>query len=123
MKGTEKIIEQIKADGAKKADALLEAATERCSEIRLEFDKNARELYASKIREGVSAGQQRLEALRADRAAADAETLEKARQALVEQCIRAAREKCPELSAGDFDARCDKLRAELNERITKILFD
>lgn len=123
MKGTEKISEQIKADGAKKADALLEAATERCGEIRLEFDKNARELYASKIREGVSAGQQRLEALRADRAAADAEALEKERQALVEQCIRAAREKCPELSDGDFEARCDKLRAELSERISKILFD
>lgn len=123
MKGTEKIIEQIKADGAKKADALLEAASERCSEIRLEFDKNARELYASKIREGVNAGQLRLEKLREDRAALDAEALEKERQAMVEQCIRAAREKCPELSEGDFEARCEKLRSELEERISKILFD
>lgn len=123
MKGTEKIVEQIKADGAKKADALLEAASERCAQLRLEYDKKARELYAGKIREGVNAGQQRLEALREQRAAADAEALEKERQALVEECIRAAREKCPELSDGDFEARREKLRAELSERITKILFD
>ncbi|MBQ9733899.1 MAG: hypothetical protein IJV74_06670 [Clostridia bacterium] len=57
MKGTEKIIEQINADGAKKADAILESASDRCAEIRLEYDKKARELYTEKIREGVSAGQ------------------------------------------------------------------
>ena len=123
MKGTEKIIEQIKADGAKKADDILQAASERCGEIRLEFDKKARELYAGKIREGVSEGQLRLEKQRQDRAAADAEAVENERQSLVEECLRAAREKCPELSDGDFEARRDKLRAELAERITKILFE
>ena len=123
MKGTEKIIEQINADGAKKADAILEAASERCAEIRLKYDKKARELYTEKIREGVSAGQQKLEKLQQETKAANTAALEAERQALVEQCFMAAREKCPELSDGDFEARREKLRAELSERITKILFD
>ena len=123
MKGTEKIIEQIKAEGAEKADALLEAAKERCAEIRLEQEKKARETYTEKIRAGVSAGQAKLEKLREDTLSANAAALEAERQKLLESCLNAAREKCPELSEAEFNSRLEKLRPELTERIMKILFE
>ena len=53
MKGTEKIIAHIRADAEAQCSAILAAAQEKCDAIRADFDAQAAEAYAERIRAGV----------------------------------------------------------------------
>ena len=53
MKGTEKIIAHIQADAQAEADRILAEASEKCDEIRNNYEKLAADSYADKIRAGV----------------------------------------------------------------------
>ncbi len=63
MKGTEKIIEHIRSDAQKQADQIIAQAEQRCAEIRADFDRQARELYAARIRAGVKDCEDRNESI------------------------------------------------------------
>ena len=63
MKGTEKIIAHIQADAEAQADAILAAAEDKAAGIREQFEAQAREVYAEKIRAGVKANQDRLDSM------------------------------------------------------------
>ena len=52
MKGTEKIIAHIRSDAQQQADAILAQAEQQCAEIRADYDRRAKELYAARIRAG-----------------------------------------------------------------------
>ena len=57
MKGTEKIIEHIRADAKSQAEAILAKAGEEAEKIRAEYDKQAAEVYGGeKERAGRQAG-------------------------------------------------------------------
>lgn len=53
MRGTEKIIAHIRADAQAQADEILARAEEDCARIRAEYEKQAGEAYAGRIRAGV----------------------------------------------------------------------
>ena len=53
MKGTEKIIAHIQADAKAQADAILAQAEKQCADIRGDYERQAKEVYAEKIRAGV----------------------------------------------------------------------
>lgn len=93
MKGTEKILAQINADGVKKAEALISQAEEQCAQIRQDCEKQARELYAEKIRTGVLAGQEKLEQLQQKNREESHERLQRERRTLVEQSFALAVDK------------------------------
>lgn len=120
MKGTEKITEQIAAEAAKKADAIIEEAKERCAQIRLDYEKQARELYTEKIRAGVSTGQQRLEAMQTGTLREKQDALIKEKQALVDGCFALAAQR---LTEPGQRARLEELKGEMSDRIAAILFD
>ena len=63
MKGTEKIIAHIQADAKAQADAILKEADEKCAGIRADYEKQAKEAYAERIRAGVKANQDRLDSM------------------------------------------------------------
>ena len=63
MKGTEKIIAHIQADAKAQADAILKEADEKCASIRADYEKQAKEAYAERIRAGVKANQDRLDSM------------------------------------------------------------
>ena len=63
MKGTEKIIAHIGADAKAQADAILKEADEKCAGIRADYEKQAKEAYAERIRAGVKANQDRLDSM------------------------------------------------------------
>ena len=63
MKGTEKIIAHIQADAEAQADAILAAAEDKAAGIREQFEAQAREVYAEKIRAGFKANQDRLDSM------------------------------------------------------------
>lgn len=93
MKGTEKILAQINADGVKKAEALISQAEEQCAQIRQDCEKQARDLYAEKIRTGVLAGQEKLEQLQQKNREESHERLQRERRTLVEQSFALAVDK------------------------------
>ena len=53
MKGTEKIIAHIRSDAQAQCDAILAAAQEKIDAIRADYDAQAAEAYAERIRAGV----------------------------------------------------------------------
>ena len=53
MKGTEKIIAHIRADAQAQCDAILAEARAKCGAIGADFDAQAAEAYAERIRAGV----------------------------------------------------------------------
>ena len=61
MKGTEKIIAHIQSDAKAQADEILARAGQECAGIRAQYEKQAAEAYAAKIREGVKACEEGLE--------------------------------------------------------------
>ena len=63
MKGTEKIIAHIQADAKEQADAILAQAEQQCAQIRADYEKKAREAYASRVRAGVSECQDRVDSI------------------------------------------------------------
>ena len=63
MKGTEKIIEHIRADAKSQAEAILAKAGEEAEKIRAEYDKQAAEVYADKVRTGTKACQDQLDSV------------------------------------------------------------
>ncbi len=63
MKGTGKIIEHIRADAKSQADAILAKAGEEAAQIRAEYDKQAAEVYADKVRAGTRACQDQLDSV------------------------------------------------------------
>ena len=66
MKGTEKIIAHIQADAKAQTDAILKEADEKCAAIRADYEKQAKEAYAERIRAGVKANQDRLDRMVAE---------------------------------------------------------
>lgn len=63
MKGTEKIIAHIEADAKARTDAVLAQAEAKCAEIRADYEKQAKEAYAERIRAGVKSNQDRLDSM------------------------------------------------------------
>jgi len=61
MKGTEKIIEHIRADAQSQAEQILAAAQEKCAAISEEYEKKASAAYLEKIRSGKQVCEDRLE--------------------------------------------------------------
>ena len=57
MKGTEKIIAHIEADARAQADAVINAARQKCFAIKASYEEQASRLYSDRIREGVKACQ------------------------------------------------------------------
>lgn len=102
MKGTEKILAQINADGVKKAEELIARAEEQCARIREDMEKQARELYADKIRSGVLAGQQKLEQLQIKNQEESRTRIERERKALVEQSFALAADKLAALPEQEY---------------------
>lgn len=102
MKGTEKILAQINADGVKKAEELIARAEEQCSQIRQDCEKQARELYAEKIRAGVTAGQEKLEQLQEKIRQESRERVLQQRKSLVEQSFSLAADKLAALPEKEY---------------------
>lgn len=63
MKGTEKIIAHIQADADARAADILAQAEAKCAEIRGNYEQQAKEAYAERIRAGVKANQDRLDSM------------------------------------------------------------
>ena len=63
MKGTEKIIAQIRSDAKEQADAILAQAEQQCASIRADYEKQAKELYREKIRAGTADCQDRVDSM------------------------------------------------------------
>ena len=111
MKGTEKIIAHIQADAQAQADAILAQAEQQCASIREDYDKQAAELYAERIRSGVRACQdqadsrQRIEQMEARK------TMLAVKQEMVEKSFAMAREKILKLPQEDYVSFLAKLAA------------
>ena len=103
MKGTEKIIAHIRSDAQAQCDAILAAAQEKIDAIRADYDAQAAEAYAERIRAGVkscadegesAARLARMEAKKTLLALQLRRGREKARRAAGGAVRRAAREAC-----------------------------
>ena len=111
MKGTEKIIAHIQADAQAKADAILAQAEQQCASIREDYDKQAAECYAERIRAGVRACQdqadsrQRIEQMEARK------TMLAVKQEMVEESFKLAQEKLLKLPKEAYTAFLAKLAA------------
>lgn len=119
MNGTEKIVEYIKAEAEKKSSALLAAAEENCAGIRQEYQEKARERYTEKIREGVEAGQQRLEKLQSEKREESLRAVQELRASLVDKVLQQAAEKLG-CEAGELK---EKIKPDDMEKLESILFD
>ena len=111
MKGTEKIIAHIQADARAKADAILAQAEQQCASIREDYDKQAAELYAERIRAGVRACQdqadsrQRIEQMEARK------TMLAVKQEMVEKSFALAQEQILALPQEEYVAFLARLAA------------
>lgn len=63
MKGTEKIIAHIRSDAEAKAAAILAQAEQQCAVIREDYDKQAKAVYADKVRSGVKECEDRVDSM------------------------------------------------------------
>ncbi len=109
MKGTEKIIAHIEADAKAREKEILEAAEQKCAEIKASYEEKASELYAGKIREGVQACQDEEDgALRIASMEARKNLLAK-KQEMVSRSFDLAEDRLVSLPAGDYVAFLSKL--------------
>lgn len=112
MKGTEKIIAHIQADAKAQADAILKEADEKCAAIRAEYDKQAKDAYAERIRAGVKANQDRLDSM--DRLAKmeGRKAVLALKQEMVSESFDLAVEKLAALPKAEYVALLAKLAAQ-----------
>ena len=108
MKGTEKIIAHIRADAKAQVDAILAQAEQQCAGIRGDFDKQAAALYAERVRAGVKETQDKVDSAQRLAQMEGRKNLLAAKQELVSQSFRRAREQIvslPEEQYVDFLAK------------------
>ena len=112
MKGTEKIIAHIQADAKAQADAILKEADEKCASIRADYEKQAKEAYAERIRAGVKANQDRLDSM--DRLAKmeGRKTILALKQEMVAESFDLAVDKLVKLPEAEYIALLAKLAAK-----------
>ena len=112
MKGTEKIIAHIQADAKAQADAILKEADEKCAGIRADYEKQAKEAYAERIRAGVKANQDRLDSM--DRLAKmeGRKTILALKQEMVAESFDLAVDKLVKLPEAEYIALLAKLAAK-----------
>ena len=112
MKGTEKIIAHIQADAKAQADAILKEADEKCAAIRADYEKQAKEAYAERIRAGVKANQDRLDSM--DRLAKmeGRKTILALKQEMVAESFDLAVDKLVKLPEAEYIALLAKLAAK-----------
>ena len=112
MKGTEKIIAHIQADAKAQADAILKEADEKCASIRTDYEKQAKEAYAERIRAGVKANQDRLDSM--DRLAKmeGRKTILALKQEMVAESFDLAVDKLVKLPEAEYIALLAKLAAK-----------
>ena len=112
MKGTEKIIAHIQADAKAQTDAILAQAEEKCAAIRADYEKQAKEAYAERIRAGVKANQDRLDSM--DRLAKmeGRKTILALKQEMVAESFDLAVDKLVKLPEAEYIALLAKLAAK-----------
>ena len=112
MKGTEKIIAHIQADAKAQADAILKEADEKCAGIRADYEKQAKEAHAERIRAGVKANQDRLDSM--DRLAKmeGRKTILALKQEMVAESFDLAVDKLVKLPEAEYIALLAKLAAK-----------
>ena len=90
MKGTEKIIEHIRADAKSQADAVLAKAEEQAAQIRADYDKQAAQVYADKVRAGTRACQDQMDSVQRNANMEAKKTLLGVKQEMVSQSFEKA---------------------------------
>ncbi len=112
MKGTEKIIAHIQADAKAQVDAILAQAEQQCAGIRGDFDKQASALYAERVRAGVKETQDRVDGAQRIALMEGRKNMLAAKQELVAESFRKAREQIVSLPEEQYVAFLAKLAAD-----------
>ena len=111
MKGTEKIIAHIRSDAEAQCGEILAEAQKKCDAIRADFDAQAAEAYAERIRAGVkSCADEGDSAARLGRMEAKKELLA-LKQEMISRSFDEAAKKLVSLSDGEYVALLGKLAA------------
>lgn len=111
MKGTEKIIAHILADGKEQADAILAQAEQQCALIRAEFDEKAKAAYTERVRKGVADCQDRVDSMDRIARMEAKKGLLALKQQKVSESFDLAAEKIVALPAEQYTAFLAKLAA------------
>ena len=112
MRGTEKIIAHIKADASAQVDAILAQAEQQCAQIRGDFDKQATELYAERVRAGTKDIEDKMDGAQRITRMEGRKKLLAAKQELVNESFRRALEKIVSLPESEYVAFLAKLAAQ-----------
>ena len=112
MRGTEKIIAHIKADASAQVDAILAQAEQQCAQIRGDFDKQAAELYAERLRAGTKDIEDKLDGAERITRMEGRKNLLAAKQELVSESFRKALDKIVSLPEDEYVAFLAKLAAQ-----------
>ncbi|MBQ6464650.1 MAG: hypothetical protein IJJ43_00085 [Oscillospiraceae bacterium] len=111
MKGSEKIIEHIRADARAQADAVLAKAEEQCAAIRADYEAKARDSYAQRLRAGVKVCEDRVDSMdRIARMEARKGVLA-LKQEMVSESFALAQRKLTELPEAEYVALLARLAA------------
>ena len=111
MKGTEKIIAHIRSDAEAQCGEILAEAQKKCDAIRADFDAQAAEAYAERIRAGVkSCADEGDSAARLGRMEAKKELLA-LKQEMISRSFDEAAKKLASLPEADYVALLAKLAA------------
>ena len=109
MKGTEKIIAHIQADGKAQADAILAQAEQQCAQIRKEYEDKANEVYAARIRSGVKACEDLAESKKRIAEMESKKSVLSLKQEMVSAAFDRAKEQILAMPAKDYLAFLTKL--------------
>ena len=109
MKGTEKIIAHIQADAKAQADEILAQAEEQCAGIRADYEKQAKEAYAERIRAGVKANEDRLDSMNRLASMESRKAILALKQDMVARSFERAVEKLVALPEAQYVALLSKL--------------
>ncbi len=112
MKGTEKIIAHIQADAKAQADEILAQAEEQCAGIRADYEKQANEAYADRIRAGVKANEDRLDSMNRLASMESRKAILALKQEMVAESFDLAADKLVKLPEAEYIALLAKLAAK-----------
>lgn len=112
MKGTEKIIAHIRSDAEAKAAAILAQAEQQCAVIREDYDKQAKAVYADKVRSGVKECEDRVDSMGRIAQMEAKKSILALKQEMVSECFVKARGMLVELPEEQYVALLAKLAAD-----------
>lgn len=112
MKGTENIVAHISSEAQAKAEEILAAAGAKCAEIRDEYDKKAKAVYAEKVRAGVKDCEDRAESMNKIAGMEARKSMLSLKQELVSACFDKAGEMLIALPEDRYVDLLAKLAAE-----------